>query len=113
VLQVIPVVFLAIICMISGQATYMIPVIVLSLSTTYFTLAVTVWLSGLSPNILVYDVKVMARYFLLIGIVTAIFSTIAFANPWASLSSVILAIPAWYMIQLGCKKWEMQEQPVY
>ncbi len=113
VLQVIPVVFLAIICTISGQAAYLIPVIVLALSTSFFTLAVTVWLAGLSPNVLVYDVKVMVRYFFLIGMVTAIFSSIAFANPWASLSSITLALPAWILIRLGCKKWEMQEQPVY
>jgi len=113
VLQVIPVVFLAIICMISGQIAYLVPVIVLALSTSFFTLAVTVWLAGLSPNVLVYDVKVMVRYFLLIGLVTAVFSSIAFANPWASLSSVILVIPAWFLIRLGCKKWEIQEQPVY
>ncbi len=113
VLQIIPVVFLAIICIVSGQAGYIIPVIVLALSTSYFTLAVTVWLAGLSPNILVYDIKVMARYFLLIGLVTAIFSSIAFADPWASLSSVILSVPAWFLIRLGFSKWEMQEQPVY
>lgn len=113
VLQVIPVIYLAIICMISGQIVYTIPVIILALSTSYFTLGVTIWLAGLSPNVLVYDVKVMARYFFLIGIVTMIFSSIAFANPWASLSSVILAVPAWYLIQIGCKKWEMHEQPTY
>ncbi len=113
VLQVIPVVFLAIICVLSGQAAFMVPVIVLAISTSYFTLAVTVWLAGLSPNVLVYDVKVMVRYFFLIGMVTAIFSSIAFADPWASLSSVILAVPAWFLIRLGCRKWEMQEQAVY
>lgn len=113
VLQVIPVIYLTIICMISGQIAYTIPVIVLALSTSYFTLGVTIWLAGLSPNVLVYDVKVMARYFFLIGIVTMIFSSIAFANPWASLSSVVLVIPAWYLIQTGCKKWEFNEQPTY
>ncbi|WP_409199132.1 hypothetical protein [Methanospirillum lacunae] len=113
VLQVVPAVFLAIICTISGQAIYTVPVIVLALSTSYFTLGLTIWLAGLSPNVLVYDVKVMARYFTIIGIVTTIFSSIAFANPWASLSSIILAVPAWYLIQIGCRKWEEHEQPMY
>lgn len=113
VLQTIPLLFLGVTCLFSGQTEYLIPVLVLSLSISYFTLAVTIWLAGLSPSVLVYDVRVMARYFMCIGLVTTVFSSIAFVSPWASLSSVVLVLPAWILIQRGFKRWEQQEQPMF
>ena len=113
VLQIIPVIFLGIICLLSGQTEFTIPVIVLSLTTSYFALAVTIWLAGLSPNVLVYNMTVMVRYFILIGLVTVIFSSIAFFNPWASLSSITLVLPSWILIQKGLVKWELQEPQTY
>ena len=113
VLQVVPVVFLTIVTLLSGEGAYLIPAVILAISISFFAVSVTIWLAGLSPHILVYDIRVMGRYFLIIGVVTAIFSSIAFSNPWASLTAVLLGIPAWILIQKGCTRWEQQEQPVF
>jgi hypothetical protein len=111
VLQIVPASFLTIVTLLTGEGAYLIPVLVLAISISFFAVSVTIWLAGLSPHILVYDITVMGRYFLVIGIVTALWSSIAFSNPWASISVVILAIPAWLLIQKGCSRWEQQEQP--
>ncbi|MFH0966749.1 MAG: hypothetical protein V1862_03585, partial [Methanobacteriota archaeon] len=101
VLQLIPAIFIAFISLISGQILYIIPVIVLCLSTSFFALSVIVWLAGLSPNVLVYDIKVMIRYFFCIGIAASLFSSLAFTNPWLALTSILLALPAWILIKRG------------
>jgi hypothetical protein len=68
-----------------------------------------VWLTGLSPNVMVYDVKVMAIYLVLTGVVLTIFSALAFANPLYSLSSVILLVPAWLLVQKGKARWDAED----
>ncbi len=57
VLQIIPTVFIAIIAIASGQAAYLIPALVLCLGVSFYSLGVTVWLTGLSPSVLVYRCK--------------------------------------------------------
>ncbi|PKL59341.1 MAG: hypothetical protein CVV33_08350, partial [Methanomicrobiales archaeon HGW-Methanomicrobiales-4] len=113
VLQLIPAIFIGIISLISGQILYVIPVMVLCLSTSFFTLSVTIWLAGLSPNVLVYDIKVMIRYFIFIGVAGSLCSSLAFTNPWLALASIFLILPGWFFIKRGFVKWEQQEQPVY
>ena len=69
-----------------------------------------VWLTGLSPNVMVYDVKVMAIYLVLTGVVLTIFSALAFANPLYSLSSVVLAAPAWLLVhKKGKARWDAMD----
>lgn len=113
VLQLIPAAFITIISLISGQILYLIPVIVLCLSTSFFALSVTIWLAGLSPNVLVYDIKVMVRYFIFIGIAASLCSSLAFTNPWLALTSIFLVPFGWFLIKRGFIKWEQQEQPAY
>ncbi|HWQ66645.1 MAG TPA: hypothetical protein VN372_07225 [Methanospirillum sp.] len=112
-LQIIPIVYVSLISLVSGQSEFLIPAIVLCLSISCFALAVTIWLCGLSPQVMVYDVTVMIRYFIVIGIVTTVCSSLAFTNPWLSLFSVLLIIPAWVLIHKGFIKWEDLEQPMY
>ena len=82
----------------------------LCLSVSFYALGVTVWLTGLSPNVLVYDVKVMISYLVLIGIAIAVYSTLAFAQPFYALSSVLLLIPGWELVKAGFARWEARDQ---
>jgi hypothetical protein len=111
VLQTIPAVFVALAALLSGQALYLLPAVVLCLSISFYSLGITVWLTGLSPSVLVYNVKVMVTYLILIGIVLIILSAIAFAAPFAALGAVILLAPAAFFARLGFAKWEAREQP--
>jgi hypothetical protein len=108
-LQVVPAVFIAVVALMSGEAANLIPAVVLCLAVSFYAAGVMVWLTGLSPNVLVYDVKVMAIYLVLTGIVLTIFSALAFANPVYSLSSVILFLPAWLLVQKGKARWDAED----
>jgi hypothetical protein len=108
-LQVVPAVFIAGVAILSGEYVNLVPAVVLCLAVSFYAAGVMVWLTGLSPNVLVYDVKVMAVYLLLTGIVLTIFSALAFANPLYALSSVILLLPAWLLVQKGKVRWDAEE----
>jgi hypothetical protein len=105
-MQAVPAVFIAVVAILMQESLYLIPAVVLCLSVSFFAVGVMVWLTGLSPNVLVYDVKVMAVYLVLIGIVVTLFTGIAFANPWYALSSVILFLPAWLLMKRALVKWD-------
>jgi hypothetical protein len=108
-LQVIPIVFMVVITLLSGQGEFLLPVLVLTLSVSYYVLAVSIWLTGLSPSVLVYDVRVMVQYFLLIGIALSICGSLTSINPWFGLAGVGLFIPAFVLVRLGMMKWDREE----
>jgi hypothetical protein len=106
ILQVIPAIFIAIVALLAGEAAYLFPAVVLGLSVSFYAVAVMAWLCGLSPNVLVYDVKVLAVYLVLVGIVLTVFTSVAFANPYYALASVVLAVPAWLLVQKAKLRWD-------
>ena len=106
VLQLIPAAFIAVVAVLSGEAAYLVPAVVLGISVSFFAVSVMTWLCGLSPNVLVYDVKVLFVYLILVGIVITVFTSAAFANPFYSLAAVVLAIPAWLLVQKAKVRWD-------
>jgi hypothetical protein len=106
ILQVIPAVFIAAVAILSGEAAYLIPAVVLGISVSFYAVGVMAWLCGLSPNVLVYDVKVLFVYLILVGIVLTIFTAAAFANPYFALSAVILALPTWVLVRMAKVRWD-------
>jgi hypothetical protein len=106
VLQVIPGVFIAAVALLSGEVAYLVPAVVLGISVSFYAVGVMAWLCGLSPNVLVYDVKVLFVYLVLVGIVLTVFTAVAFADPYFALSSVILAIPTWLLVQKAKVRWD-------
>jgi len=106
VLQIVPGVFIAAIALLAGEAGNLVPAVVLCLAVSFYAAGVMVWLTGLSPNVMVYDVKVMAIYLVLTGIVLTIFSALAFANPLYALTAVVLLLPAWWFVQKGKARWD-------
>ena len=106
VLQVIPAVFIAAVALLSGETAYLVPAVVLGISVSFYAVGVMTWLCGLSPNVLVYDVRVLFVYLILVGIVLTIFTAAAFANPYYALAAVILAIPTWLLVQKAKVRWD-------
>jgi len=109
ILQLIPAVFIAVVAILSGEVAYLIPSVVLGVAVSFYAVGVMTWLCGLSPNVLVYDVKVLFVYLILVGIVLTIFTAIAFANPYFALSSIILAIPTWLLIGRAKVRWDAED----
>ena len=105
-LQLIPAAFIASVALLSGEALYLVPAVVVGISISFYAVGVIAWLCGLSPNVLVYDVKVLFVYLILVGIVLTIFTAAAFANPYFALSAVILAIPTWLLVRKAKIRWD-------
>jgi hypothetical protein len=106
VLQVIPAVFIAVVAYFSGEAAYLVPAIVLGLSVSFYSVGVMAWLAGLSPNVLVYDVKVLFMYLVLVGIVLMVFTSLAFMNPYYALCGVLLALPTLWFVRKAKVRWD-------
>lgn len=106
VLQLIPAVFLTVVALSTGEAAYLVPAVVLGISVSFYAVGVMAWLAGLSPSVLVYDVKVLFVYLVLVGIVLTVFSSLAFANPFYVLSAIVLAVPTWIFIRKAKARWD-------
>jgi hypothetical protein len=113
VLQTIPAAFIVVVTIASGGVAYLVPAFVLCLSVSSYALAVTIWLTGLSPSVLVYDAKVLLLYLAAVGIALVVLIALAFVNPYYATVSVLLFLPAWLLVKAGFKKWEIQDQPMF
>jgi hypothetical protein len=80
--------------------------VVLCLAISFFAAGVMVWLTGLSPNVLVYDVKVLFIYLALVGLALTVFTGIAFAGPTWALTSAVLLLPAYLFVRKAQVKWD-------
>lgn len=109
-LQPIPVVLILITAIVSGNTAYLLPVLVLALSLSYFGLSVTIRLTGLTPNEMLYHVRVMGLFLLLIGSAVSVFTAVSFTNPWYAVSSAVLFIPAYYFVKTGYRRWESLDE---
>ena len=113
VLQVIPAALIIVVCILAGGAGYLIPALVLCLSVSFFSLALTVWLTGLSPGVLVYDAKVLLIYLFVLGIALTVLIILAFVNPYYALASVLLFLPAWLFVRESYVRWDSLDQPAF
>jgi hypothetical protein len=113
VLQLIPVALILVVSLLSNGVAYLVPALVLCLSVSFFSLAVTVWLTGLSPSILVYDAKVLVAYLFVLGVALIVLIALAFVNPYYSLASVLLFLPAWLFVRQSYAKWDSLDQPTF
>jgi hypothetical protein len=65
-----------------GGLAYLVPALILCLSVSCYAVAITVRLTGLTPNVLVYDAKVLFVYLISIGSALIVLTGLAFFNPW-------------------------------
>ena len=85
----------------------------LGVSVSFYAVSVMAWLARLSTNVLVYDVKGLFVYLVLVGIVLTIFTSIAFADPNFALSAVVLALPAWLLVRKAKARWDAVDPAVF
>ena len=109
-LQVVPALFILVIALLAGEAVVFVPAVVLTLAVSFYAAGVTVWLTGLSPSVLVYDVKVLFSYLILTGIVCTVLAGIAFANAYYALASVLLLAPAYWFVKKAMARWDAVDQ---
>ncbi|MBU0756672.1 MAG: hypothetical protein KKF44_01285 [Nanoarchaeota archaeon] len=77
---------------------------------SFLSLAVTVFLTGLSPNIMLYNAKVFLGYIAMLLPVLLIVMMVSIVNmEWLYLSWVLL-LPGMMLFRMGFNKWDMAEQ---
>ncbi len=105
-LQVLPAAFIVSVAVLSGNSEILIPALALCISFSFYASGVMAYLCGLSPSVLVYDVKVLSTYLVLDGVVFALFSAVALANPLFAISSVLLFFPGWWFVKAAMRRWD-------
>jgi hypothetical protein len=113
VLQLIPVALIIVVSLLSGGVIYLLPALVLCLSVSFFSLALTVRLTGLSPSVLVYDAKVLVTYLFVLGMALIVLIALAFVNPYYALLSVLLFLPGWLFVRESYTRWDTLDQPTF
>lgn len=113
VLQMIPAALIILITGLTGEVLYLLPVLVLWGSVSFYALSVTVNLTGLSPHLLVYDAKVLLLYLIAVGIPVLFMSALSFLNPSYAMIALFLILPALYLMKQGIRKWEMRDHPAF
>ena len=113
VLQTIPVAFLALVAFGSGQLLFLVPGIVLCLAISFYALAVITWLAGLTPNVLIYNPRVLGLFFLAVGPVLLVLIALSFLDPFYSFAAALLAIPVWFLLPRSERKWASWEHTTY
>ncbi|NYT20450.1 MAG: hypothetical protein GKC07_01450 [Methanomicrobiales archaeon] len=94
---------------ISGDYGSLLPAAVLALSVSIYAASVMVWLTGLWPAVMVYDVKVLAASMLLIGPVLLGLIGVASMNSLFAFGSAVLLVPASLFIRGSYRRWESWE----
>ena len=96
---------LIIACVTMNQLEYFIPALFTFISIMVYTLAVTMYLTGLHPNLLLYDPKNFISYVGLLAPTLFIITLFAIIIPYSMLASLILIpVSYWFFIK-SFQKW--------
>ena len=110
VLQCILILTMAGTAMLSGHAGQMIPAVVLAVSVSFYACSVMIYLTGLWPAVMVYDVRVLLSSLLMVGPALLIFIWLASIDAAYAYSAALLSLPAYMLIRSSLGKWESWEK---
>lgn len=113
IINLISLVVLILVALATKQTVYFLPALFSFLAISSYTLSVTVYLAGLSPNILLYNAKIFSEYLLLISPVILILIFVSIFNPFYLIVSLILVPVSYNIIKISYEKWDKLEQPSF
>ncbi len=87
------------------------PALLAFLSVSSYALAITVYLGGLYPNILLYNAKIFAEYIISISPVLLVLIVVSMFNPLYLLASPVLIPVSYYVLEKSYAKWNTWEHP--
>ena len=97
----------------TGQPALLIPALLTFASISFYAVAVTVYVGGLSPSVMLYNAKVYLPYLGLIIPVLLVILFVSIPNPWFALVSLCLIPPGWYILRKAFARWTAWEQPSF
>jgi hypothetical protein len=95
----------------TGQVALLPPAILTFASISFYAVAVTVYVGGLSPSVMLYNAKVYVPYLGLITPVLLFLLFVSLPNPWFALSSLCLVPAGWFVLGKAFIRWSAVEQP--
>ncbi len=108
-LQAIPACFSGAVAVLAGRPDLAVPSILLCLSISVFAACGLAFLCGLSPSVLLYDVRVLLSYLVLNGAALSFCAALALADPLYSLFSPLLLVPALLLVRGAKTRWDARE----
>lgn len=110
-LQPIPAALLIGVTLAGGNYVILPAVLILWGSITFYALAITIYLTGLSPHVLVYDAKVLLFYLVSVGLIVLFMTALSFINPCFSVIALMLLPLSWLVVKRSLLKWEACDPP--
>jgi hypothetical protein len=98
------VLFIAAITM--NQLDVFLQALFLFISTSVFILSVTIYFTGLQPNLLLYESKIFLSYALVLAPLIFLLTIVSILNPNMTLISPILIPISWIFFKKSFKKWD-------
>ncbi|MDV4341800.1 hypothetical protein HL657_01135 [Methanoculleus sp. YWC-01] len=95
-----------------GMGTFL-PALAAFASVSAYTLAVTVYLTGLHPNVMLYSAGVFLRYLLAISPALLLLIFASILDPGYAALSLFLILPAALLLARGRTRWQAWEMPGY
>jgi hypothetical protein len=95
----------------TGQAGLLLPALLVFASVSFYAVAVTIYVGGLSPSVMLYNAKVYVPYLGLITPALLFLLFVSIPNPWFALASLCLVPPGWFILGRAFTRWGAVEQP--
>jgi hypothetical protein len=109
VLQVIPAMLLTVVSLTTGNGRYLPFILVFWGSISLYALAVTIYLMGLSPSVMLYNAGVFFLYMIILGLPALFLAGTAAFDITFLLGAPILLLPAWWLFLKGRAKWDARD----
>ncbi len=97
----------------TDQTAYFLPSLFAFLSISSYSLSITVYFTGLNPNLLLYNAKIFLQYLLSITPLLLIFIFLSAFNSFYLIASPILIPLSYSIVKKGYRKWDAVEQQYF
>lgn len=109
--NLLPLAVLVIAAATTGWTVAFFPALAAFVSISAYTLAVTVYLCGLHPNVMLYSAGVFIRYILAISPALLLLIFASILDPGYAFLSLLLVAPAALLLSRARKKWQTWDMP--
>lgn len=93
-----------------GQAEMLIYSLLMMASVSVYAVSVIIFLTGLHPNIMLYNARIFVQYILMNSALLLVFIFLSLLDPALTLSSLLLAPVSLVLLKRGFEKWDRKEQ---
>ncbi len=113
ILNLISVAILVTVALVYNSLQFFSPALLTFTFVSVYTLAITLYLTGLHPNILLYNAKNFVLYVFLNSPIILVLIFLSVWNPFALTATFLLLPVPWLIIKKSLKKWDSWQQPSF